>query len=89
LNEELRSELSLQEDEKGVVVSSVEARTPASEMGLQAGDVVLGINDEAVTDIVDFFRTLNESSEKRGESLMLNVIRQGEQLTLELSAAED
>src|SRR6185437_6712356 len=46
---ELRRELELSEDTKGVVVVDVDDESPAAKRGIQAGDVVAAIGREAVT----------------------------------------
>jgi len=38
----------------GVVVATVQERTPAARAGLQAGDRIVAINGEALRDVIDF-----------------------------------
>ena len=66
----------------GVVISNIESRSPASRIGLQDGDVIIGINRKKVDNLVQL-RTELESAKgvialnvKRGISSLYLVIRQ-------------
>ena len=79
------SELSNGQDSSGnagVVVSSVEARSPAARIGLRDEDVIIGLNRQRVTNIADLRRLVEESdgnvmalNVKRGSSTIYVVIR--------------
>jgi Do/DeqQ family serine protease len=60
LTESVRSSLKLDAGAQGLYVSNVVARSPASIMGLQRGDLITGINGEKVRDLASFYRTLRE-----------------------------
>nr|WP_297347038.1 DegQ family serine endoprotease [uncultured Glaciecola sp.] len=71
------------EDNDGVVVTEVQARSPAARIGLKSGDVIVGLNRQRVTNIVDLRRLVEESegnvmalNVKRGTSTIYVVIRQ-------------
>jgi Do/DeqQ family serine protease len=66
----------------GVVISNIESRSPASRIGLQDGDVIIGINRKKVDNLVQL-RTELENAKgvialnvKRGISSLYLVIRQ-------------
>jgi predicted metalloprotease with PDZ domain len=69
-------------DERGVLVSEVDADGPAGKAGLQAGDVILKFNGAAVTDS----RSLREQVRKAeaGSDATLTVSREGRSLDLKV-----
>jgi S1-C subfamily serine protease len=60
LTDAVRSSLKLDANTQGLYVANVVARSPASIMGLQRGDLITGINGEKVRDLASFYRTLRE-----------------------------
>jgi serine protease Do len=54
------------EIKRGVVVISVEDGSPADEMGLQEGDVILEINRKKIETIKDFEKTIKDISLEKG-----------------------
>jgi serine protease Do len=73
LTPELAKSLSL-EGEKGVLISGVRKDSPASEAGLQRGDLIQEIENETIEDMDDFKRIMGESASK---NQILMVIRHG------------
>jgi len=73
LTPELAKSLSL-EGEKGVLISGILEGSPASEAGLQRGDLIQEIENEQVGDMDDYKRILGESASK---SQILMVVRHG------------
>lgn len=65
-------QLGLPDDTKGVVVTSVEPGSAASEAGLRRGDVIQSVNRRPVTSVTEFNAALG-----RGESVLLLVNRRG------------
>ena len=63
LTPELAESLGL-EGEKGVVVSSVRRGSPASEAGLQRGDLIQEIERESIEGMDDYTRIMRESGSK-------------------------
>jgi Do/DeqQ family serine protease len=70
-----------EQGDDGIVISNIESRSPASRIGLQDGDVIIGINRKKVDNIVQL-RTELEDAEgvialnvKRGISSLYLVIR--------------
>jgi Do/DeqQ family serine protease len=78
LTDDLREELEA-DIRTGVVISTVENRTPAAGSGMRVGDVITTINGQSIGTMVDFYRALNESS--RG--VTLSVVRDGEEIEIE------
>ncbi len=62
------------------VVGMVSPASTAEKMGLQAGDSIVGINDQPIFFFDEFEET---KSSLAGESIRLNLIRNGESLSLE------
>ncbi|SIP99071.1 Do/DeqQ family serine protease [Alkalispirochaeta americana] len=71
LTEEVRSDLDLSSETRGLLVSTVERRTPAAAGGLRVGDILLGINGRETTSMVDFYRAINEG----GREVTLSLLR--------------
>jgi S1-C subfamily serine protease len=80
LTEELREEIDLPSSVRGVVVSTVENRTPAAAAGIRVGDVITDVDGTTVGDLSDFYRLLNEGD----RTLALTVLRDGDEVGLEL-----
>jgi Do/DeqQ family serine protease len=72
LTEAVRSSLKLDANAQGLYVANVVARSPASIMGLQRGDLITGINGEKVRDLASFYRTLRE---KGSAELWFDLVR--------------
>ena len=64
LTPEIAESLSLK-GEKGVVVSGVTSGSPASEAGLQRGDLIHEIENEPVENVDDYKRIMRESASKK------------------------
>jgi Do/DeqQ family serine protease len=66
---------------EGVMVSNLEGRSPAAMIGLQEGDVIIGINRARVTNVVELRTLLDEAkgvialNVKRGNASVYLVIR--------------
>ncbi|MDD3981333.1 MAG: PDZ domain-containing protein, partial [Spirochaetales bacterium] len=56
----------------GLFVTDVAARSPASVMGLRAGDIIIKVNDEILKDIVWFYRAINDP---KNNKLSFTVVR--------------
>ena len=66
---------------KGVLVRSVEKGSNADRAGLHAGDVIVRVNGEAVTDVGDFSNALRS---QKGGNASVGVIRDKREQTLSL-----
>ncbi|HET7268886.1 MAG TPA: RIP metalloprotease RseP [Oleiagrimonas sp.] len=63
-------------------IASVEPDSPAAKAGLQAGDVVLAINDEPVSEFQDIGHKIKALEDKSSASLDFRVRRDGQTLTV-------
>ena len=72
LTPDVRDQLGLPPNVRGVVVTEVDPNSPAGQT-LQPGDVIEGINRHPVNSVADFDRL---AAEAKGETL-LRVVRQG------------
>jgi S1-C subfamily serine protease len=72
--------------EDGVVIVRVLAGTPAQRAGLQADDIIFGINDEAVRDSTEFTKALARF--KPGETITLKINRGGNETTVQVTLGE-
>ncbi len=73
LTPDLASRLGLEDDAEGVVVSSVEAESPAEEAGLRRGDLIVEVNREKVSGVKSFRDRIGE---KKAGALL--VVRRGD-----------
>jgi serine protease Do len=74
LNDEYRQQLRLPREIQGVVVTSVDADSPAADEGLQEGDVIFQVNLKPVADLNEFSAALKNVKDDR---VMFTVYRQG------------
>jgi Do/DeqQ family serine protease len=73
LTPDIRDQLGLPTNIRGVVIAEIDPNSPAGQAGLQQGDVIDSINRHAVSSVADFNRL---AAEAKGQTL-LRVIRQG------------
>ncbi len=71
---------------KGVLVRSVDKGSRAEKAGFHAGDVIIRISDEGISDTSDFTRALR--SHKNGGSVSVDIVRDKKGQTLTLSLPE-
>jgi len=62
--------------EGGLVIQRVSAKSPAEQAGLQEGDRIIALQDQAIVDLADFYRRLWALG-PAGTALELSVVRQG------------
>jgi serine protease Do len=60
------------EIKRGVVIIGVEEGTPADDMGLQEGDVILEINRKKIETVKDFEKTIKDINLEKGIVLRLH-----------------
>jgi serine protease Do len=75
LTPSIAQDIGVQPGTKGVVVTSVDSDSPASDAGLQRGDVIEQINRQPVTDVTDYDRLVREAGK---QTLVLLVNRAGQ-----------
>lgn len=63
------------------VVSSVDDNSPAAKGGLKKGDIIKSVNDKDMESSTQFVDEINQSN---GAEVKLNVVRDGEQLSLKV-----
>ncbi len=78
---EMRDEMGTEGVDRGVVISNVEARTPAAQAGFRVGDIVTEINNRTIDSVRDFYRELNELQH---EVLSMQVVRGENELEIDL-----
>jgi serine protease Do len=67
---------------EGVLVRSVEKGTPAEKAGFHAGDIIVKVNGERISDASDFSRTLQS---RKDNTVSVSVIRDKKEQTLTLA----
>lgn len=75
LTNDQREALGLSEDVEGAYVTSVTPGGPADEGGVRAGDIVTGLNGEAVRNNTDLTRRVAQA--QPGAALRLTLLREG------------
>ncbi len=78
LTPERRTQLNLDDETSGVVISAVKAGSAAEAAGLQQGDVIQEVNREAVRSMADYHRTAAKITKE--ELVVLFVNRRGNNL---------
>ena len=65
LSDEVRKELKIDDKKvRGVVVTNVQAKSPAAALRLQSGDIISAVNDKKVSSLAEFYSVLNTQSNK-------------------------
>jgi Do/DeqQ family serine protease len=81
LTDELRADIELDSSQEGVLVSTVENRSPGAAAGVRVGDILTAIDGEATANLLSFYRELNNA----GRTIELTILRDGTEQTLELN----
>lgn len=80
----LQEQMKLPEDVKeGVVVGTVSPNSPADEAGLQQQDVIVSMNDQAITNASDLRKFLYTETEI-GDEIDVTLYRAGEKVTVQI-----
>jgi serine protease Do len=77
LTPDARSQLDVPDQVNGAVVAQVEPGSPADSAGLQAGDVLLGVGDKAVTSPQSAVTAIRVAA-RGGHPLALRIMRNGQ-----------
>jgi serine protease Do len=72
LDPQLRKELKVQKDLNGVVVGQVASASPAAELGIQPGDVIVSVDQKPVTTPESAAAQLKEAASQGNVLLLLN-----------------
>lgn len=72
--------------ESGLLIVSVEATSPAERAGLLPGDILVGMNDDAIADAADLQARLGP--ERVGAAVTLRILRGGEPLGVQATLGE-
>jgi serine protease Do len=84
LTPDIRDQLGLPPNARGVVISNLDPSSPAAQAGLQPGDVIESINRHPVISVADFNRW---AAEAKGQTL-LRINRQGNGVFVVISPAD-
>jgi S1-C subfamily serine protease len=79
-------QFGLDSEQTGVVITDIVPDSPASESGLEVGDVVLQIEDVVIESSADLSLALLEY--RAGDEVTITYLRNGEEQTTELTLAE-
>ncbi len=85
VNDELRTQLGLDEDAEGLVVKEVSEDSDAFEKGLRAGDLIVEAGQQKITAIKDLEARIEEAKEAGRKSFLMLVRRQGDPRFVALS----
>ncbi len=88
LDDQTRQEMNLPAGQKGVVIANVRPESAADTAGLQAGDILESVGDQAVTTPEQAVTALRNGTEKAGSAVALRVLRDGHQAFVALSASQ-
>jgi S1-C subfamily serine protease len=77
LTDEIRSQLQIDKNAKGLYVAEVIADSPASVIGMSRGDLINSVNGENVRDLASYYKVLRE---KTGSELYFGFTRSGSTL---------
>lgn len=69
-------------DGTGMKITGVNAEEPAANAGLKAGDIIIKLGGLELDDIYDYMAALNTL--EKGETTTITILRNGEEITLEL-----
>lgn len=86
VTDDLAEAFDLPEDTRGVIVSDVEEDSPAKRGGLKRGDVVLKLNDRAVTNAAELRNAV--ALQPPGTHVGIEVLRNGRNMMLNVELGE-
>ncbi|MEL6410078.1 MAG: Do family serine endopeptidase [Pseudomonadota bacterium] len=89
VNDELRSQLELEDDASGLVVTDIDTLSEAHEEGVRAGDVITEAGQQKLNTIKDLEDRIAEAREAGRKSILLLVRRAGEPRFVALQLGEE
>nr|WP_084437051.1 DegQ family serine endoprotease [Pseudodonghicola xiamenensis] len=84
-NDEMRQELGLPDDAKGLVVTDVNEASEAFEKGMRAGDLITEAGQQKVTTIAELTARIDDAKEAGRKSILLLIRRGGDPRFVALS----
>ncbi|NOY09812.1 MAG: Do family serine endopeptidase [Spirochaetes bacterium] len=81
VTDDIRERLKLPGKIGGLIIAKVESGSPAATAGLKQLDIIKSINDKDIRDVMDFYKTLNNKSDKE---LSFKVVRKGSEVLIGL-----
>jgi serine protease Do len=87
LTPNLRQQLSVPESVRGAVISEVQPGSVAEQAGLQAGDVIVGVGDEAVTSPSEATHAIRDAL-KSSQAVALRIIRDGQSVFVAVTPSQ-
>jgi serine protease Do len=88
LTPNLRQQLQLPESLHGAVIAEVKPGSTAEQAGLQAGDVIVGVGDHAVSSPAEATRAIHESL-KSSQAVALRIVRDGQATFVVVSPSDN
>ena len=88
VTEDLRGRFGLGPDASGVVITNVAPESAAADKGLRAGELILEVGQEAVANVADVQRKVEEARDAGRRSVLLLVEREGDLRFVALPVAE-
>ncbi|GFE65934.1 serine protease [Litoreibacter roseus] len=89
LNDELREQLGLDEDQSGLVVVNVEEDSDAYGKGLRAGDLIVEAGQQKIEDLSDLESRVEDAREAGRKSFLMLIRRDGDPRFVALSLEEE
>jgi serine protease Do len=80
LTQDGRSQLNLPSDATGAVVTAVRPNSPADQVGLQPGDLLVGVGAQTVTSPDDAVAAISAARKSGASAVALRIVRQGQAL---------
>jgi len=89
LTPELRQQLKVQQNVRGVVVTSISDSSPLADSDLRAGDIIVAINQEPVSSPREAAAKLKAAQAKKGSNVLLQINRHGTNAFIAWSTQDD
>ena len=74
LTKEIEDELNIEDDVEGVVVTNIQAKSPAAALRLQTGDIITAVNGVTVKNLADFYSELDTTG---NDSIYFEIYSEG------------
>ncbi|MEX2585490.1 MAG: PDZ domain-containing protein, partial [Balneolaceae bacterium] len=84
LNDNVRQQLRIPPDVEGVIVSEVDQGSRAHRQGLRRGDVIVQIQNQAITSDEEFYSAINSLRSQNQDVVLMRINRQGQTMFVAL-----